>query len=96
MTSLTFHSEYKSTPFYIVHIGGVIILLKLRVDYEMMFLAHSVARFIAERHFVAMCACSEPRALHTIIGTHVPCHSYGHHHAHSQATAPIYKAESDQ
>ena len=31
-----------------------------------------VARFIVQRHFVTMCACSEPRAPHTIAPHHVP------------------------
>ena len=36
------------------------------------FLAHFVARFATERHFVAMYACSEPRTLHTFIAME-PC-----------------------
>ena len=53
-----------------MHIGVVIVLPKLQVDYEKALSAHSVVRFIVGCHFVAMCACSEPCVPHTIIGAH--------------------------
>ena len=86
MTSLTFHSELSIT-FYTVHIGVVIVLHRLRVNYKMMFSAHSVARFIVERHFCCyVCMLRATCAAHN--------HLCARHATHMAIAMPIAIARS--